>query len=109
LICREQAGCDNGSAATISMHASSPFPAKCRNMQIRAGCDKARAKAAKSTAFFSNTINFARGMNPIFQICDMLASGKFAAAGNLRMSWKIDAWGKGGQFARHGGRGLRRD
>lgn len=75
---REHAGCDKGTAATISMHATSPFPAKCRKMQILAGWAKAFAKPAKRTDDVSNASNFAIGMNFIFQICDTPASDIFS-------------------------------
>jgi hypothetical protein len=84
LMWREHAGWDSGNAATISMQGISPLPANCRKIQIRAGWLKARANAARSTEILSNASSFATGMDFIFQICNIIASGILWCVGDGR-------------------------
>lgn len=110
LMCREQAGCESGNASTISIHGTSPLPARNRKMQIRAGWARAFAKAASLTEASSNASSFATGMNYIFQICDKSASG------NFRRMFLAKEWvgmgggvGEGRSRVRWCGRGSRRN
>jgi hypothetical protein len=52
----------------MSMHGTSPLPAKYRKIQIRAGCAKARANPAISTDDLSKASSFATGTYLISQI-----------------------------------------
>lgn len=75
LTWREHAGWDNGTAATMSMHGTSPRPARCCKIRIRAGWANAFAKAARFTDSLSNASSFASGIDYIFKILNMIARG----------------------------------